>query len=145
MRFKLSVISMITVIIIIIFIGISSINEDKEDDHRIFHATLADPTLYVDGLFSEEFILESGNYSLKFVPNGDSPKILSVTINGESHLLEEDFELKSTPYITDTAQYYTWEYLGDSTLENIETQLVQIIINPNGNILGPVSVSLIRE
>lgn len=136
------------VMAVAVFVGISSLSsslEGKEEDGRVFHATLADPELYVDGVFSGEFSLDPGEYRLRFTPNGDSPEVLSIMIKGQSTLLEEDFELKGTPHITETARYYTWEYLGNKTLGVIEPQTVRITINPHGNVLGPVSVSLIRE
>ncbi len=140
---KLGMIGVI-IIGIIIVIAMLDTGEQKQDD-RIFHVTLADPELYIGGVFSDEFVLEPGNYRLKFTPNGDSPKILSISVRGETALLEEDFELKGTAHTTEIAQYYTWEYLGQNTIYNTKVQKVQIIINPNGNLLGPVSVSLLKE
>lgn len=142
MRRKLGVIILV-VAVIIVFIGISSDGEGK--DHRIFHVTLADPQLYVNGVFAEEFVLEVGEYRLRFTPNGGSPKDLSITVTGESILLEENFKLNGTLHDTGISQYHTWEYLGSNILTNNQMQTVQIIINPNGDLLGPVSVSLLRE
>lgn len=140
---KLAIIIIIG-IAIIISVGVLNIDNQKPDD-VIFHATLADPELYVEGVFSEEFFLESGYYKLRFVPNGDSPEVLSVYINGESELLHEDFELSGTPHITEISEYYTWEYIGKNTIYAVQSEMVRITIDPHGDLLGPVSVSLIRE
>ena len=149
MRLKLGIVGILVVVITItIFVGIMVGEENKYDDTRVFHVTLANPELYVNGMFSEEFILESGNYYLRFVPNGYSPEILTIVIIGKelsAPLLEENFELEGTPHTTEIAQYYTWKYIGDNILVNPQTQMVQITINPNENFLGPVSVSLIKK
>ena len=110
----------------------------------VFHATLADPGLYVNGSFSRDVRLEPGEHRFKFTPNGDSPQILSVGIRGESFSFEEDFELEGTLHDTGISQYHTWEYLGEDRIEVPGGQDATITIDPNGNLLGPVSVSLLR-
>ena len=67
----------IVVILAIILASFSS-NETSEKNNILFHVTLADPNLYVNGVYTEEFILEKGKYFFRFVPNGSSPKILSI-------------------------------------------------------------------
>ena len=51
--------------------------------------------------------------------------------------------LKGTPHETDISLYYTWDYEGVKKIQVFEDQQVDIKINPNGNLVGPVSVELI--
>jgi hypothetical protein len=117
---------------------------EKDDRREIYHARLADPKLYKDGIFSDAFTVEKGNYQFRFVPNGDSPEILSIALKGPTFSFAEDFKLEGTPHETGISTYYTWTYLGQSTIEIPEGQELQIVINPHGNTLGPVSVYLIE-
>ena len=56
----------------------------EEQPEAIFHVTLADPELYQDGIFSDFFQIQEGTYVFRFVPNGDSPQELSISLEGES-------------------------------------------------------------
>lgn len=125
------------------FIAVASL-DDEGGPAPAFHVTLADPDIYVDGEFSDSFVLESGEYRFRFTPNGDSPQTLSIRIRGESFSFEEDFELEGTLHETGISEYYTWEYLGEGRIKVSESQNVRITINPNGNLLGAVSVSLLK-
>lgn len=118
---------------------------ERDPDWRPFHATLADPDLYVDGVYQREFEANPGSYRLGFVPNGDSPRVLTVAMRGESFSFERDFELKGTLHQTGISEYYTWEYLGEASVLIDSAQAVQVTIDPHGNLLGPVSVSLLKE
>jgi len=40
------------------------------------------------------------------------------------------------------SSYYTWEYLGQKRINIDNSQEVKILIDPNGNYDGPVSVDL---
>ena len=122
-------------------ISISSvllIPTDKKETTKIFHVRLADPKLYEDGVFSDTFFIKNGTYKFRFVPNGDSPEVLTVTLKGNSFSFSEDFKLNGTLQAPGT--YYTWEYLGQDKIQIPDEQNIQIVINPHGNILGPVSV-----
>jgi len=110
---------------------------------QIYHARLADPKQYQDGVFSDTFFVRQGEYEFRFVPNGDSPQTLSIELNGPSFSFAEDFELEGTEH-GDIGKYYTWDYLGQDKISIPEDQELQIRINPNGNVLGPVSVYLIK-
>jgi len=115
------------------------------DDERekIYHARLADPKQYQDGVFSDTFFIKQGQYEFRFVPNGDSPQKLSISLDGLSFSFAENFILESTEH-GDIGKYYTWKYLGQDKIEIPEDQELRIRINPNGNVLGPVSVYLIK-
>ncbi|QUC64556.1 hypothetical protein NsoK4_09060 [Nitrosopumilus sp. K4] len=124
---------------------ISSFDENDEENKAIFHVTLADPKMYQDGVYSEKFLVEAGEYFFRFVPNGDSPQILSISINGENFLFKENFTLKGTLHETGISQYYTWDYEGQKKIEINEKQELEIMINPNGNFLGTVSVDILEN
>ncbi len=142
MRGKIAVAAGILAVIVA-FVGITSL-DDEAKEAPPFHVTLADPTLYVNGEYTEEIRLDQGSYRFGFVPNGDSPQTLSIRISGESFSFEEDFELRGTLHDTGISQYHTWEYLGQDRIEVSQSQTLQITVNPNGNLLGAVSVSLMR-
>ena len=54
----------------------------------------------------------------------------------------EDFILEGTPHETGISTYYTWEYSGNHLILIPEDQTLTITIDPNGNLLGPVSVDI---
>ena len=123
--------------------GISS--NDTVETNVAFHVTLADPKLYIDGVYTESFEIEKGEYSFRFVPNGSSPEILSISLRGTSFEFEEDFSLKGTLHETGISEYYTWEYEGQGKFLISEMQEISIIINPNGNVMGSVSVDILEN
>ena len=125
------------------FFGIQ--NGENKDKNSIFHVTLANPENYKDGIFTDSFELEEGTYAYRFVPNGDSPQILTISLNGESIRYLENFILKGTPHKTGFSTYYTWEYSGNFGIKIPQRQEVKITIDPNGNLLGPVSVDIIKK
>ena len=130
----------------VVFVG-AQINPDnpenlKIDDSDVFHVRLADSSLYENGVYSEMFQIEKGVYKFRFVPNGDSPKRLSIMLLGFSTSFDEDFELKGTLIEDGISSYYTWEYLGQKRINVDNSQEVKILIDPNGNYDGPVSVDL---
>ena len=43
------------VVIIIIFVVIFSLDPSEKNDNVIFHVTLADPDLYTNGVYTDEF------------------------------------------------------------------------------------------
>ena len=83
-------------------------------------------------------------YEIRFVPNGDSPKILTITMNGQSLNFFENFALEGTPQETGVSTYYTWEYSGNKIIKVPNKQEIEILIDPNGNLLGPVSIDIIK-
>jgi len=117
---------------------------EKSEHQEIYHARLADPKLYTDGVFTDTFPIREGTYQFRFVPNGDSPQTLSIALKGVTFSFSEDFELEGTPHETGISTYYTWKYLGRDIIEIPQDQELQIAIDPHGNTLGPVSVFLIK-
>ena len=131
--------------IITIFVVIFSLDPSEKNSNIVFHATLADPDLYTNGVYTDTFTINRGEYSFRFVPNGSSPKILSITLNGDNFDFSEDFKLESTSHQTGVSEYFTWEYDGQKIIVISEMQEISIIINPNGNVMGSVSVDILEN
>ena len=120
-------------------------DEDEKINDDIFHITLADPELYTNGVYTDEFLIESGTYFFRFVPNGSSPEILSIKLIGQNYVFEENFELVGIPHESETAKYFTWKYDGNEKIVIEASKQISISINPNGNVNGSVSVDLIKK
>lgn len=134
----------IVVILAIVLVSFSS-NETSEKNNILFHITLADPNLYVNDVYTEKFTLEKGEYLFRFVPNGSSPKILSITLNGDTFDYSENFKLIGTPHQTGISEYFTWDYDGQKNIFISEMQEFSITINPNRETLGSVSVDILEN
>lgn len=133
------------VALIVIFVLNFSLDQPEVEKNIVFHVTLADPNLYSNGVYYDSFVLDEGQYSFRFVPNGSSPEILSISLNGESFNFIEDFKLESTSHQTGISEYFTWKYTGKEILEISKKQEISIIIDPNGNIMGSVSVDILQN
>lgn len=135
----------IPVVLIIIVIVLSFNQVDKKNINIVFHITLADPDLYKNGIYSNTFTMNKGDYLFKFIPNGDSPQSLTILLKGENYNFSENFKLKGTLHQTGISEYYTWDYDGQKTISIPIQQVITIEINPNGNELGPVSVDIVEN
>ncbi len=133
------------VVIILSFVVIFSLEPSEKNSNIVFHATLADSDLYTNGAYTDTFTIDKGEYSFRFVPNGSSPKILSITLSGKNFDFSEDFKLESTSHQTGTSEYFTWKYDGQKIILVSEIQEISIIINPNGNVKGSVSVDILEK
>ena len=142
-KFVACIVLVIGIIISIVFFA-SSDTKYENDENVVFHITLAEPQKYENGRFSDFFEIENGMYEIRFVPNGDSPKLLKISINGEFLNFSEEFILEGTPHDTGISTYYTWKYLGNKIINISNNQEVKIAIDPNGNLLGPVSIDIIK-
>jgi hypothetical protein len=139
-------ITVIPIIIIVIVFAINfSSDSNVEKSNNVFHITLADPNLYTNGVYFDEFTISKGEYSFGFVPNGSSPKILSIKLNGDSFDFSEDFKLEGTLHQAGISEYYTWNYNGERNILISEEQGILISINPNGNVMGSVSVDILEN
>lgn len=127
---------------LVMFLGMTG-GEEKEE--AAFHVTLASPSQYAGGVYTGVFSAAPGTYSLSFVPNGDSPKTLAISIAGADIAFSEEYTLNGILHDTGISQYYTWEYQGHNTLSVPLGQQLTITIDPRGETLGPVSVSLIKN
>ena len=136
----------ILIILIVTILGVSiSMNSEEKDDNVIFHITLADPELYTNGIYTSNFTIESGTYFFRFVPNGSSPEILSIKLSGQNYSFIENFNLKGIPHESETSKYFTWEYQGEKNVTIDSMQEITIVINSNGNVMGSVSVDIIKK
>ena len=129
----------------LIVLGVFSSSDEQTENEQndIFHVTLADPKIYENGVYTETFEIKKGTYKFGFVPNGDSPQNLTISLEGESVNLVEHFILNGTPHETGISTYYTWEYSGNNVILIPEDQIVKISIDPNGNLLGAVTVDIL--
>jgi hypothetical protein len=134
----------IAVIIVIIFISLFGVDFDERKTDDVFRVTLANPAMYENGVFVDSFEIDGGSYYFDFIPNGDSPKTLTIILQGIDSYFMEVFEIEGILHSTGISEYYTWKYNGDgdSGINIPYFQEVQITIDPNGNYNGPVSVIL---
>ena len=120
-------------------------NSSDTKNRVIFHETFADPDIYMDGVYSNKFHIDSGEYYFRFVPNGSSPELLSISIDGNNVKFSKDYILEGTLQETGISEYYTWEYIGDKSLTIVGDEEVTITIDPNGNKMGSVSVDILQN
>ena len=136
----------ILIILIVTILGVSiSMNSEEKNDNVVFHITLADPELYTNGVYTDKFSIDPGTYFFRFVPNGSSPEILSIKLSGQNYNFIENFNLKGIPHESETSKYFTWEYEGVKNITIDSMEEVTIIINPNGNVMGSVSIDIIKK
>lgn len=138
----------VIIAIVVSFIAILTLSGFGQPEFKkpdvVYHVTLADPGLYKEGTYANSFAIQKGSYSFRFIPNGDSPKTLLVTLIGSSFSFLEDFELVGTPHETGISVYYTWDYNGKKQFEVLDAQDLKITINPHDDIQGPVSFDIIK-
>ena len=136
----------ILIILIVTILGVSiSMNSEEKDDNVVFHITLANSELYTNGVYTDKFSIDPGTYFFRFVPNGSSPEILSIKLSGQNYSFIENFNLKGIPHESETSKYFTWEYEGVKNITIDSMKEVTIVINPNGNVMGSVSVDIIKK
>ena len=136
----------ILIILGVVILGVSlSMGFEEKEDNVVFHITLADPELYTNGIYTNNFTIESGTYFFRFVPNGSSPEILSIKLSGQNYSFIENFNLKGIPHESETSKYFTWEYQGEKNVTIDSMQEITIVINSNGNVMGSVSVDIIKK
>jgi hypothetical protein len=132
----------------VIVFGIYGTQNNEENvitKNRVFHVTLASPDNYKDGVFIQTFKIDEGIYEFDFVPNGDSPENMIISLKGESFSFSEKFRLFGTPHETGVSTYFTWDYYGIRNIQITNQQELTITIDPNGDLFGPVSVDIIRK
>ena len=107
--------------------------------------------------------LETGStYQFKFVPMGDSPEQLRISLVGKSpsvKVYSEGLYLKKTLVDTGVSKYYTWDYIGDrffqisdkecyekdttsSTIFKKQSCIYELNVERIGNLMGSVSISI---
>jgi len=146
MNKKIVVIPIIAIVGFIAIDWITGFSDQKEKNNDIvFHITLANPELYTNGVYTDEFSIEPGTYFFRFVPNGSSPEILSIKLTSQNYEFVENYSLIGTPHESETAKYFTWKYQGKGEIVIESSKQISISINPNGNVNGSVSVDLIKK
>ena len=146
MNKKIVIMAIIPILGFVAFDWITGLSDDDEKiNDDIFHITLADPELYTNGVYTDEFLIESGTYFFRFVPNGSSPEILSIKLTSQNYEFVENYSLIGTPHESETAKYFTWKYQGKGEIVIESSKQISISINPNGNVNGSVSVDLIKK
>ena len=93
-------------------------------------------------------------YKFEFVPMGDSPEQLKISVvwSGQgAEVFSELFVLEKTLVDTGISKYYTWEYVGKENVlisnqqcPNQKTCNYDITVERFGNLEGSVSISLSR-
>ena len=144
MNKKFLIIPVVIIIIAIVTFGSQSDQSEKKTE-AVFHVTLADPKLYVNGVYSSTFLIEEGEYTFRFVPNGDSPQILTISLEGDDFEFSENFKLNGTLHETGISEYYTWDYNGQKSIVIPSQKEISLKINPNGNVKGSVSVDILKS
>ena len=103
-----------------------------------------------DGILIEKGV----PYKFEFVPMGDSPERLKITVGG---VFSETFVLEKTLVDTGISKYYTWDYSGDRYLDVFDNycklgdpyhgssaceDTYALEVERFGNLKGSVSISL---
>jgi len=146
MNKKIMIIPIIAIMGFIVIDWITGFSDQKEKNNDIvFHITLANPELYTNGVYTDEFSIEPGTYFFRFVPNGSSPEILSIKLTSQNYEFIENYTLIGIPHESETAKYFTWKYQGKGEIIIESSKQISININPNGNVNGSVSVDLIKK
>ena len=93
-------------------------------------------------------------YKFGFVPMGDSPERLKISVvwSGQGvEVFSEMFVLEGTLVDAGISEYYTWDYAGNKNFEisfdqcpNQKTCNYDITVERYGNLKGSVTVSLLQ-
>ena len=148
---NLAIIGLAVIVISIVVISSPKDNKPDADSDYVYHVNLSELKYGENETYEELFEIGNENcqrycdYNFGFVPNGDSPQTLGISITGDNTFFSEDFELVGTLVETDISQYYTWDYRGQKYFEISGIEKVKMVIAPYGNVMGTVSVYIIQE
>ncbi len=137
---KKAVIILILIAIAVIAVGFGF--QPKSERAVAYHVTLADPKLYNNGIFTDNFKIQKGFYQFSFVASGDSPQLLSISLKGSASSYNQDFQLQGTSHNTGISIYYTWDYLGMKNVNFTQDENLQIVVDPHGSTLNSMSIYL---
>lgn len=118
------------------------ISDVTESTSFAYHKLLSGHDAYEDGVYRETFQIAAGDYKLRFIPSGSSPQMLSIGLEGETFSFSEDFMLEGTSHKSPISEYLTWDYLGQKEIQIAGGQTLEMVINPNGETGGSVSVMI---
>ena len=147
-------------IIGVVFAG-AQINPDnpeneKDSNSEVWSTRIAGPAF--DNTWNHKYspitLERKIPYEFDFVPMGDSPERLKISVvwSGQGvHVFSEMFILEGTLVDTGISEYYTWDYTGNKNFEisyeqcpNQKTCNYDIIVERYGNLKGSVTISLSR-
>ena len=147
-------------IIGVVFVG-AEINPDNPENEKdlnseVWSTRIAGPAF--DNTWNHKYspitLERKGPYEFDFVPMGDSPERLKISVGGKGSGVEvfsEMFILEGTLVDTGISEYYTWDYVGNKNFEisfdqcpNQKTCNYDITVERYGNLKGSVSISLSR-
>ena len=138
-------------VVVIAVVVFSSPKDNVQDSDYAYHVNLSESKYGEFGVYEESFEIGGEDcqrfcdYKFRFVPNGDSPQTLSISLSGDNISFFEDFELVGTSVETDISQYYTWDYAGQKIFQISGLENVKITIDPHENTKGTVSVYINEE
>ena len=130
--------------------------DEKRPNSEIWSKRIAGPEFADISIHKSSPISLERNvqYKFEFVPMGDSPERLKISIAWSGHGVEvfsEMFVLEKTLVDTGISKYYTWEYVGKENVlvsnqqcPNQKTCNYEITVERFGNLEGSVSMSLSR-
>ena len=147
-------------IIGVVFVGVQ-INPDnpeneKDSNSEVWSTRIAGPAF--DNTWNHKYspitLDRKVPYEFDFVPMGDSPERLKISVvwSGQGvHVFSEMFILEGTLVDTGISEYYTWDYTGNKNFEisyeqcpNQKTCNYDITVERYGNLKGSVTISLSR-
>ena len=147
-------------IIGVVFVGVQ-INPDnpeneKDSNSEVWSTRIAGPAF--DNTWNHKYspitLDRKVPYEFDFVPMGDSPERLKISVvwSGQGvHVFSEIFILEGTLVDTGISEYYTWDYTGNKNFEisyeqcpNQKTCNYDITVERYGNLKGSVTISLSR-
>jgi|TARA_B100001750_G_scaffold165476_1_gene134063 hypothetical protein len=126
-----------------------SVGEERPNS-EVWNKRIAGPEFANDSILKSSPITLERNvqYKFEFVPMGDSPERIKISIDG---VFSETFVLEKTLVDTGISKYYTWEYIGKENVlvsnqqcPNQKTCDYEITVERFGNLEGSVSISLSR-
>ena len=146
---SLVIVGLAVVVIAVVVFG--SPKDNIQNFDYAYHVNLSESKYEENGVYEELFEIGDEScqrfcdYKFRFVPNGDSPQTLSISISGNDVSFSEDFQLVGTSVETDISQYYTWDYDGQKIFQVSGLEKVKIIIDPHENTKGTISVYINQE
>jgi hypothetical protein len=129
---------------------------EKSPDSEVWSTRIAGPEFdNISNHRYEPIALERKvPYEFHFVPMGDSPERLKISVGGKGYGVEvfsELLYLEGTLVDTGISEYYTWDYTGSKNFEisfdqcpNQKTCDYDITVERYENLKGSVTISLLR-
>ena len=147
-------------IIGVVFAG-AQINPDNPENEKsqnleVWSTRMAGPEFdnISNHRYSSITLERSVPYKFDFVPMGDSPERLKISVGGKGtgvEVFSEMFILEGILVDTGISKYYMWDYIGNKNFEisfnqcpNQKTCNYDITVERFGNLEGSVSISLSR-